>query len=124
MERENIKQALLKAYEAGWRGSLELKEEYVEEALNDLPEEKKHEEEKKYTVNTAGMEALHSWTIQSDASGVSPEWVANRNNWTETIPDAETITLPEVTLPDVTISLPEDNALRDTDGSMRFEDDI
>lgn len=42
MDRDKIKQALLKAYEAGWRGSLELKEEYAKEAVLDLlgPEEK------------------------------------------------------------------------------------
>ena len=41
MNKDQIRELLLEAYEAGWRGSLELKEDYVEAVMEELPEEKK-----------------------------------------------------------------------------------
>ena len=109
MEREDVKQALLKAYEAGWRGSLELKDEYAEDAVFWLlgPEE---EEEPKYvnTFNTAG------WTIQTTGTGTSSDWAMDVP--LEVIPE-----IPEVVIPEATISFP---GIDDVPDEIRFEDDI
>ena len=106
MDREEIREALLKAYEAGWRGSRELKEEYAEEALNDLlgpeDEEKEKKEEQQMLSWTTPLTA--GWSDQSGQSAswgppisVSSEWVVDRSNWS-------TIELPE--LPEI-LELPE-----------------
>ena len=68
MDRNEIRQALLKAYEAGWRGSRELKEEYAEEALNDLlgPED---EEKEKTIVDAVEQLPLERFKLNYRGSG-------------------------------------------------------
>tara|TARA_Y100000034_G_C6861683_1_gene392262 strand:+ start:205 stop:510 length:306 start_codon:yes stop_codon:yes gene_type:complete len=45
MTREAIKEMLVEAYEAGWRGCLELKEEYAEQVLPEEVVETEDEQE-------------------------------------------------------------------------------
>ena len=121
MDREDVKQALLKAYEAGWRGSLELKEEYAEDAVFWLigPEEK--EEEKKELQNRdhplgwtvgggASDQSAQAWSYNtfSDVVSVSSEWVADRSNWsTIEIPDVEISNAEILESPDLEEGMPE-----------------
>lgn len=106
MERSKIKEALLKAYEAGWRGSLELKEEYAEKALDEICG-KELEVKDIYQQTTFSFDGANSyqsitsdgsgqtmeWTIQentiqttpADGSQITAEWVADRSNWNNVV---------------------------------------
>ena len=118
MDREDVKQALLKAYEAGWRGSLELKEEYAEDAVfcllgSEEKEEEKKEQQISWTVGGAASDQSgQAWSYNTfsdnmdrrrDFVSVSSEWVADRSNWSnntvEIVPNVE---IPEVPAPEET----------------------
>lgn len=88
MERSKIKEALLKAYEAGWRGSLELKEEYAEKALDDICG-KELEVKDIYHQTTFSFDGSNSYqpiTIQEGAASPQHEWVIQENT-IQTIPN-------------------------------------
>jgi hypothetical protein len=108
MERSKIKEALLKAYEAGWRGSLELKEEYAEKTLDDICGTELQAKDfyqqatfsfdgsnsyQPITIQDGAAAPQHEWVIQENTIQVTPtdgveitsEWVANRANWNNVV---------------------------------------
>jgi hypothetical protein len=69
MEKEKLKKLIMEAYEAGWRGSLELKEAYAEEVV-----EKKESTEVKnywpfnYSESDGSGGPAFTWQVTSTSS--------------------------------------------------------
>lgn len=87
MEKEKLKEMLMEAYEAGFRGCLELKEAYVEEMLEQPePEIKESENQLEFnydmdtiTIQTLGEGSEFSVTLES--TGAAPQEPLLANSW-------------------------------------------